>query len=78
MCESMIVEAKTHSPGQIFDANGAQLLYVVWADTETGEAVHLIRDDERFRTTIDETGRETAAGEWREHPAPLRYVSGRT
>lgn len=75
----MIVEVKTHAPGHLFDANGVELLYVVWADTETGEAVHLINgDDGRFEMTHDETGRQTAAKAWRRHPAPLVYRRGRS
>lgn len=73
----MIVEVKTHAPGQLFDANGEELLYVVWADTETGEAVHLIkRFDGRFEMTHDETGRVTAMKAWRQHPSPLVYKAG--
>lgn len=70
----MIVTVETHAPGMLFDANGTELLYVIWADTETGEAVHLVKgDDGKFEQTHDDTGRPTVAKAWRQHQAPLRY-----
>lgn len=70
----MILAVETHAPGSVFDANGQELLYVIWADTETGETCHLVKgDDGRFQTTHDDTGRPTVAKEWRQHPAPLVY-----
>lgn len=73
----MIVEAKTHAPGSIFDANGVELMYVTWADTESGEAVHLVREGDRcdqFLYTRDDSGREVVATVRKQHPAPLTYV----
>lgn len=70
----MIVEVKTHAPGSLFDASGTELLYVVWADTETGEAVHLVKgEDGQFELTTDESGQQDVRKEWRQHPAPLVY-----
>ena len=70
----MIVAVKTHAPGRVFDANGLELLYVTWADTESGEAVHLVRDEGKFLYTTDDNGRPVVATQWRQHPAPLTYV----
>jgi hypothetical protein len=70
----MIITTETHAPGSVFDANGRELLYVIWADTETGEAVHLVKgDDNRFQVARDDTGSETTAKNWEQHPAPLVY-----
>ena len=70
----MILTVETHAPGSVFDANGQELLYVICADTETGEAFHLVKgDDGRFQITRDDTGREVVAKVWQRHPAPLVY-----
>lgn len=45
----MILDVKTHRPCRLFDAEGKEVLYAVWADTETGEVVQYVRDDDRFR-----------------------------
>lgn len=62
------------APCDVFDANGQPLLYAVWCDTESGEAVHLIKEDGQFVLTVDEEGQQTVKKEWRQHPAPLTYV----
>ena len=70
----MILTVETHAPGSVFDANGQELVYVIWADTETGETCHLVKgDDGRFQITRDDTGREVVAKVWQQHPAPLVY-----
>lgn len=70
----MILSVDNGNYGSLFDANGTELLFAVWADTESGEVCHLVKgDDGRFQTTHDDTGRPTVAKEWRQHPAPLVY-----
>lgn len=69
----MILDAKTHAPCTVWDANGVEVTYAVWCDTETGEAVHLIRGDDGFVLTINEEGEQVVKTEWRQHPAPLTY-----
>ena len=54
----------------VFDANGVPLKYVVWCDTETGEAVHIVRP---LEFTIDDDGEAGVRKEWRQHPAPLKF-----
>lgn len=71
----MIVTAAAGDTGSLYAANGVELRYVVWADTETGEAVHIVFDDDnRPVTTHDEQGCVGVKTEWRQHQAPLRYV----
>lgn len=59
-----ILTAENDSPCRVFDANGVMLELVVWCDTETGEASHLVHqgDDAELRVRTER----------REHPAPLR------
>jgi hypothetical protein len=54
----------------VFDANGVPLKYVVWCDTETGEAVHITQP---LESTVDEGGEAGLRKEWRQHPAPLKF-----
>jgi hypothetical protein len=54
----------------VFDANGVPLKYVVWCDTETGEAVHIVQP---LEFTIDDDGEAGVRKEWRQHPAPLKF-----
>jgi hypothetical protein len=72
----MILKVPEDAPCEVFDALGRKLEYATWADTETGEAVHLVRDDGRFVQTLNEEGEITFKTEWREHPAPLTAVRG--
>ena len=39
----MLLTIATHAPCRVFDADGVELEYVVWANTETGEVEHLVR-----------------------------------
>lgn len=63
----MIVSVKTSKPCRLYDAEGREVLYAVWADTETGEAIQYVRKDDRFVIEGMEVVKET-----RRHPAPLR------
>ena len=38
----MIVSVKTSKPCRLFDAEGREVLYAIWADTETGEAIQYL------------------------------------
>ena len=71
----MIATTDTHWRCRLYDANGVQIHYAVWADTDTGEVVVLCRDsDGRIEPATDDSGRETVKKEWQQHPAPLRLV----
>lgn len=63
----MIVSVKTRPPCRLYDADGREVLYAVWADTETGEAIQYVRRDDKFVIENDEVVKEK-----RQHPAPLR------
>jgi hypothetical protein len=71
----VIATTDTHWRCRLYDANGVQIHYAVWADTDTGEVVVLCRDsDGRIEPATDDSGRETVKKEWQQHPAPLRLV----
>jgi hypothetical protein len=72
----MILDALTCLRGTLRDANGASISpYCVWADTETGESVHVALDaDGGFDFTTDDAGQVTVRKEWLEHPAPLKWI----
>ena len=72
----MILKVPDHCRCRVFDANGVELKYAVWADTDTGEAVHYVRDETGFVLTTDEAyGERCVKTEWRQHPAPLTYTT---
>lgn len=64
----MIVDVRTHAPGLLFDANGGEILYAIWADTETGEVQQYVKDGESFRIENNEVVKVSKT-----YPAPLRY-----
>ena len=66
----MILKVPEDRKCDVFDANGVRLEYVVWCDTETGEAVHIVCP---LESTIDEDGDAVVRKEWRQHPAPLKF-----
>ena len=70
----MILKVPEHCPCKVFDANGVELQYAIWADTETGEAVHLVKDDKGFVISVHEKGNLGPKCEWRKHPAPLTFT----
>ena len=63
----MIVSIETSQPCRLFDAEGREVLYAIWADTETGEAIQYVRRDDKFVIEGNEVVKEK-----RQHPAPLR------
>jgi len=71
----MILAGWKGDVGTLLDARGVELpSCCIWADTETGEAVHHEIDaDDCLVWTVDETGRRTTRKVWRQHPAPLTY-----
>jgi hypothetical protein len=66
----MILKVPEHVACEVWDANGVPLKYVMWCDTETGEAVHIVRP---LEFTIDDDGEAGVRKEWRQHPAPLTF-----
>ena len=64
----MILDVKTHGPGQLFDANGGEILYATWADTETGEVRQYIKENGSFKFVNANIVMDTKA-----YPAPLRF-----
>lgn len=44
----MIVDVMTHGPCRLFDADGKEVMYAIWADTETGEVIQYVRRDDKF------------------------------
>ena len=71
----MILRTEDKMPCRVFDANGVELKYAVWADTETGEAVHLTGEIGGFVFSVRDDGQPGVATEWRQHPAPLRFYA---
>lgn len=67
----MIVSVWQRDSGQLYDANGVEILYAVWADTETGEVVALVKDATGYVWTDD---KRDVKRERKTHPAPLRFV----
>ena len=63
----MIVSVKTSKPCRLYDADGREVLYAIWADTDTGEAIQYVRRDGKFVIENDEVVKEKKT-----HPAPLR------
>lgn len=44
----MIVDVMTSRPCRLFDAEGKEVMYAIWADTETGEVIQYVRRDDKF------------------------------
>ena len=63
----MILDVKTHGPGKLFDANGVEILYGIWADTETGEVLQYVKENGSFRFVNGDIVMDTKT-----YPAPLR------
>jgi hypothetical protein len=72
----VILKVPEHCQCQVFDANGVELKYAIWADTETGEAEHYVRDETGFVIVHPGgyIGESYVKTEKRQHPAPLRFV----
>lgn len=64
----MILDVMTHGPGKLFDANGGEILYGIWADTETGEVRQYVKENGSFRFVNGGIVMDTKT-----YPAPLRF-----
>ena len=56
---------------KVYDANGEEITYVVWMDTDTGEVVQLKHDGESLVFNGD---RSNIVQDRKTYPAPLRVV----
>lgn len=63
----MIVSVDIHKPCLLFDAEGNEVMYCIWADTETGEVIQYVRKDGKFVIENNEVVKVTNV-----LPAPLR------
>ena len=63
----MIISVETSRPCRLYDAEGREIMYALWADTETGETIQYARKDDRFVVEGMEVVKEKKT-----HPAPLR------
>jgi hypothetical protein len=71
----MILDAKTDRC-RVFDANGVELKYVLWCDTETGEAERYVRDEGGFVIVHEGNygGMSYVKTERVHYPAPLTFA----
>ena len=64
-------QAEPWKPGRVFDANGEEIKFVIWMDTESGEVVQL-RNDGQVPLLND--GRSDVLRDRKTYPAPLTVV----
>jgi hypothetical protein len=64
-------QAEPWEPAKVYDANGEEITYVVWMDTDTGEVVQLKHDGESLVFNGD---RSDIVRQLKFYPAPLRVV----
>ena len=64
-------QAEPWKPGRVFDANGQEIKFVVWMDTESGEVVQL-RNDGHVPLLNDD--RSDVLRDSKTYPAPLTVV----
>lgn len=64
-------QAEPWKPGRVFDANGEEIKFVIWMDTESGEVVQL-RNDGQVPLLNDD--RSDVLRDRKTHPAPLTVV----
>lgn len=69
----MILKVPDHCGYEVFDAYGNPLNWVVWADTLTGETVHIVRENNKPIMVTNDAGELVTKTEWTQHPAPLTY-----
>ncbi len=66
------VYGKAH---RLFDADGVEITLCVWADTETGEVVVAVRDDEgRLGFVVSDAGELVVRTLWASFRPPLALV----
>ena len=66
----MILKIPEYFNIRVYDADGKELRFCTWCNTETGEAVHIKNP---VRDTIDHAGNVAVATEWKYHKPPLTY-----
>jgi hypothetical protein len=64
-------QAEPWKPGRVFDANGEEIKFVIWMDTESGEVVQL-RNDGQVPLLNDY--RSDVPRDRKTYPAPLTVV----
>ena len=64
-------QAEPWKPGKVFDANGEEIKFVVWMDTESGEVVQLRNDG---RVPLLNNDRSDVLRDRKTYPAPLTVV----
>jgi hypothetical protein len=64
-------QAEPWTPAKVYDANGNEITYVVWMDTDTGEVEQLRLDGESFAFSNDCSH---VIRDRKTYPAPLRVV----
>jgi hypothetical protein len=69
----MLLKVNDHK-GRLYDANGVELKFCIWADMETGKAIHYVGEQWPPLSEINDDDDFPFKTENRQHPAPLRYV----
>jgi hypothetical protein len=64
-------QAEPWEPAKVYDANGEEITYVVWMDTDTGEVVQIKHDGKSLVFNAD---RSDVVLDRKTYPAPLRVV----
>lgn len=64
-------QAEPWKPGRVFDANGEEIKFVIWMDTESGEVVQLRNDGQVPLLNHD---RSDVLRDRKTYPAPLTVV----
>lgn len=62
---------KDGDAARVYDADGNEILHIIWMDTDTGEVVQLRHDGKGFVPNED---RSDIIHDRRTYPAPLRVV----
>jgi hypothetical protein len=71
----MILSVEAGDAGELFDANGVEIKYAVWADTDTGEVAVLVMDESgRPLIAVNDRGEREPRKKWQHHHAPLKFV----
>jgi hypothetical protein len=64
-------QAEPWTAAKVYDANGEEITYVVWMDTDTGEVVQIKHDGKSLVFNAD---RSNVVLDRKTYPAPLRVV----
>ena len=60
--------------GRLYDSNGTEILYAIWADTASGEVVSLVKDENGYVIEVQEDGSRGVKAERKTFAAPLQFV----